>query len=168
LMGWCTFVRGGVYPVIPRGVYELERGFTLAELLAVLAIIGLIALVSLPTLLSYGRAAAVKAGAEELVSALNRGRSLAITRNQNVCVEVANGNQYRYWLGTCLGGTVWNGLGAGSTGFFTVANDVTLATNANPVFNRLGAAPTVATLTVTDSGGLTRTVVVAASGRVTK
>lgn len=155
--------------MIPLGVYELDRrGFTLAELLAVLAIVGLIALVSLPTLLSYGQAAAVKAGAEELVGALHRGRSLAITRNQNVCVEVANGNQYRYWLGTCLGGAVWNGLGADPNGFFTVANNVTLATDANPVFNRLGAASTAATLTVTDAGGLTRTVIVAASGQVRK
>jgi len=151
----------------PSGL-EGAAGFTAIELLVVLAILGIIALVSIPTLLTYAQSAAVKAAAEELVGGLNQARHLAIARNQRVCVEVANGNQYRFWLGPCGAGTIWNGPGTGTNGFFTIANNVTLATSANPIFDRLGAAPTNATFTISNAQGTTRSVVVTPSGRVTK
>lgn len=156
--------------MIPRRPSGLEgaAGFTATELLVVIAIVGLIAVVSIPTLLAYSQSAAVKAGAEELVGGLNQARFLAIVRNQRVCVEVANGNQYRFWLGACGAGTIWNGPGTGANGFFTLANNVTLATSANPVFDRLGAAPTDATFTVSNAQGTTHSVVVTPSGRVRK
>ena len=75
------------------------------------------------------------------------------------------GIQYRYRIGGC-GGVIWIGPGAGPNGFFTLANNVTLATNANPVFDYLGAG-VGATLTVTNpQGGATRNVVISVSGRV--
>lgn len=145
-----------------------QSGFTAAEVLVVIAIVGIMAVVAVPTLLSYSRASAVKAAAEELVAGLNSARQLAIMRNRTVCVEVANVRQYRFWLGTCGGGTIWTGPETGTNGFITLANDVTVTTTANPVFDRLGAAPTGATFTISNPDGATGSVVVAASGRVTK
>lgn len=157
------------HPVVPRVAQRpAQSGFTAAEVLVVIAIVGIMAVVAIPTLLSYSRASTVKAAAEELVAGLNSARHLAIVRNRTVCVEVANANQYRFWLGSCGGGTVWAGPETGTNGFVTLANDVTVTTTANPVFDRLGAAPTAATFTISNADGSTRSVVVAASGRVTK
>lgn len=133
-----------------------------------MAIVSVLTVVSIPSLISYWRASTVKAAAEELVAGLHSARYLAIARNRTVCVELAGGNQYRFWLGSCGAGTVWTGPGTATNGFFTLANDVTVTTTANPVFDRLGAAPTVATFTITNALGVTRSVVVTASGRVTK
>ena len=142
-----------------------RRAFTAAELLVVLAIISIVAITAMPSLITYWRAATAKAGAQELAAGLNRGRHLAIARNQSVCVEVV-GIQYRYRIGGC-GGTIWTGPGATATGFFTLANNVTIATNANPVFDYLGAAAPAATFTVTNpQGGTPRSVAVSGSGRV--
>jgi len=135
------------------------------ELLVVMAIVGLIAATSTPWLITYWRSATTKAAAQELAAGLNRARQLAIAQNQGVCVEVV-GLRYRYRLNTC-GGTIWVGPGAGTNGFFALANNVTVATNANPIFDYLGAAAPGATFTVTNpAGGATRTVVVSGSGRV--
>ena len=150
-----------------------RRGFTAVELIVVMAIIGVITAISIPNLITYYQASTLKAAAQELASALNRARQLAITQNRNVCVQIV-GNQYRYMVGTdinCNGGTIWQGLGTGAGGFFRLANNANLATNANPVFNYLGAAATAGTLTVTyvnQSGqiGLSRNVVVSVSGRI--
>ncbi|MGH7323070.1 MAG: GspH/FimT family pseudopilin [Candidatus Rokuibacteriota bacterium] len=157
------------HPVV-SGVAQrrAQRGFTAAEVLVVMAIVGIMALVAIPTLFSYSRASTVKAAAEEMVAGLNSARHLAIVRNRTVCLEVANANQYRFWLGSCGAGTVWTGPETGANGFVTLGNDVTVTTTANPVFDRLGAAPTQATFTISNADGATRSVVVAASGRVTK
>ncbi|HET9491993.1 MAG TPA: GspH/FimT family pseudopilin [Methylomirabilota bacterium] len=147
-------------------------GFTTGEVLVVLAILGTLALASMPTLIGYWRASTVKAAAEELVAGLNNARHLALARNRNVCVELVDGTKrYRFWLGTCGGGTVWNGPGTATNGFYTLAGDVTVTKNPpgnNPVFDRLGAAPAQAVFRIADAQGLTRDVVVAPSGRVTK
>ncbi len=145
-----------------------EGGFTAAELLVALAILGILTLVSMPTLISYWQAATVKAAAEELVAGLNNARHLALARNRTVCVELGASKQYRFWLGSCGAGTVWTGPGTATNGFVTLAGDVTVTTTGNPVFDRLGAAPAQATFTITNAQGMTRSVVVAASGRVTK
>jgi type II secretion system protein H len=135
------------------------------ELLVVMAIIGLMAAATTPWLVTYWRSATLRAAAEELAAGLNRGRQLAISQSQRVCVEVA-GNRYRFRLPSC-GGAPWTGPGTDLTGFFSMANNVGLTTNANPVFDYLGAANPGATLTVTNpQGGATRNVVVSVSGRV--
>lgn len=142
-----------------------ERGFTVGEVIVVLAVIGVVALVSAPTLFSYWRAATAKAAAEELAAGLNRGRQLAVMQNQNVCVEVV-GIRYRYRLGGCTG-AVWTGPETDANGLMSLANNVTLATDANPVFSNMGAAAPGATMTVTNlEGDVTLTVAVSGSGRV--
>ena len=143
----------------------VPKGFTLAELLVVMAILAVVAATSTPWLITYWRSATLRAAAEELAAGLNRGRQLAISQNKSVCVEVS-GTRYRYRLTDC-GGTIWTGPGTDASGFYRLANNVTLATPPNnPVFTYLGAA-TGATLTVTNpQGGATRNVVVSVSGRV--
>jgi type II secretion system protein H len=149
--------------VLPAGLNR--GGFSAAELLVVMAIVGIIAATSVPWMITYWRAATLRAGAEELAAGLNRARQLAISQNQSVCVEVTGGG-YRLRMGGC-GAAIWIGLGTRANGFFALANNITVAANANPVFDYLGAAAPAATFTVTNpQGGATRTVVVSASGRV--
>jgi len=137
----------------------------MVELMVVIAISGVIAATSVPWMITYWRAATLRAGAEELATGLNRGRQLAIAQNQSICVEVV-GTQYRYRAVTCVG-AIWTGPGTPANGLFTLANNVTVAANANPVFDYLGAAAPAATFTVTNpQGGGARNVVVSASGRV--
>ena len=122
--------------VVSERVLVLDRrAFTAAELLVVMAILGLVAAASMPSMISYWRAATLRAAAEELAAGLNGGRQLAISQAQRVCVEVAN--------------------------------NIGVTTNANPVFDYLGAANPGATLTVTNpQDGATLNVVVSVAGRV--
>jgi len=135
------------------------------ELLVVIGIMGTVTATSVPWMITYWRSATLKAGAEELAAGLNNGRQLAISQAQRVCVEVVN-NQYRYRLTGC-GGAAWTGPGSGANGFFTLANNIGVTTNANPVFDYLGAANPGATMTVTNpQGGVALSVVVSVAGRV--
>lgn len=131
----------------------------------VISMTGLLVATSAPWLTGYWRSATLKAAAEELAAGLNRARQLAISQSQRVCVEVV-GNRYRYRLVGCAGAP-WTGPGSDQTGFFGVANNVGVTTNASPVFDYLGAANPGATLTVTNpQGGAALTVVVSVAGRV--
>jgi Tfp pilus assembly protein FimT len=130
-----------------------------------MAITGIIAATSVPWLITYWRSATTRAAAQELAAGLNRARQMAISQNQSVCVEVV-GAQYRYRLGGCAG-AIWTGLGTPANGLFTLANNVAVGSNANPVFDYLGAAVPAATFTVTNpQGGPTLNVVVSGAGRV--
>jgi hypothetical protein len=99
---------------------------------------------------------------------INLGRQLAISRNTTVCIEVASATNIRLRTGGCSG-AVWTGPGTDDGGAITIANASALqiSTTANVVFTSLGAASPAGTYTLTnpvDHG--TRTVVVAATGRV--
>ena len=152
--------------MVSKRVFVLgRRGFSVIELLVVVGITGLITASSLPWMITYWRSAALRAGAEELAAGLNNGRQLAISQAQRVCVQVVN-NQYRYLLNGCAG-TVWTGPGTAANGFVTLANNIGLTTNVNPVFDYLGAANPGATMTVTNpQGGVALSVVVSVAGRV--
>jgi Tfp pilus assembly protein FimT len=116
-------------------------------------------------MITYWRAATLKAGAEELAAGLNRARQLAISQSRSVCVEVV-GSQYRYRLNDCAG-TLWTAPGTDANGFYSISNNIGVTANQNPVFGYLGAANPGATFTVTNpQGGATRNVVVSVSGRV--
>jgi len=144
------------------------RGFSLAELMLVVSCIGILAALAAPTLISYIQTAALRAGTRELVTAINLGRQLAISRNTTVCVQVA-GTNIRLRTGGC-GGTIWTGPGTDGSGVIRVSDPGTLqvSTTASVVFTNLGAASTVGTYTVTNPvDNHTQTVVVASSGRVT-
>jgi type II secretion system protein H len=144
------------------------RGFTLAELMVVLAITGVLATLVAPTLLSYARTAALQAAARELATSINLARQIAISRNTTVCVEVAAPTHLRLKTGGC-GGTVWTGAGTDGAGAIKISDSsgFHVSTTANVVFTSLGAASPAGTYTVTNpTRNGTRTVVVAATGRV--
>lgn len=144
------------------------RGFSLAEVLVVAALIGVLAAVSAPLFVNYLRAATVRAGAQELRSALNQAKQLAIATRQNICVQVvaapANGFQFRQ--GGC-NGPAWLGPGTDSTGTFRMQNGVTVTNaGASPAFTWLGAAAPAGTFSVTGPNGASLTVTVSAAGRI--
>jgi prepilin-type N-terminal cleavage/methylation domain-containing protein len=143
------------------------RGFSVVELLVVLAIIGAVGVAATPSLLSYWRAAWVQAGARELASAINFGRQLAISRKVAVCLDLT-GTSLRLRTGGCTG-PVWTGPVTDAAGVIRISDPAALEVSANArvVFTPLGAASPSATYTVTHPPTRTsRTVVVAASGRV--
>jgi prepilin-type N-terminal cleavage/methylation domain-containing protein len=144
-----------------------SRGFTLTELIIVVAIIGVLAAVTTPMYLAYLRTATVEGAAREVATLLNQGRSLAISRNQPVCVQI-NGARVRYALNGCASATFYLGPGTDGNGYIRLTDGVDLTANASPVFTALGAASTAATFTVTHSQypGVTMPVTVSASGRV--
>jgi len=136
------------------------------ELLVVMAVISVLAVAALPWMVTYWRAAALKAGAEELAAGLNRARQLAISQGRRVCVEVVN-NRYRYLLNSCSPSGAWTGPGTDADGYFGMSNRVGITTNASPIFDYLGAASPGATMTVTNpQGGASLTVAVSVAGRV--
>src|SRR5881396_3107734 len=138
-----------------RRLWNDSRGFNLTELLVLVAVIGIITTVSAPAFVSYWRSATLKAGAQELATILNRGRSIAISQNTTLCVKQSV-TKVQFLTGGCAG-TVWTGPGTDGGGWFTLQNGITVTsataagsyTVQNPVNN--------AAMTVT----------VALSGRVT-
>ena len=153
-------------------VIVAARGYTMAELVVVLAIVGIVAALGLPTLSTYLRAAALRAGAEEAVSLLNGARQLAIQTNTTVCVT-NDGSQVQYHVGGCTT-AIWTGVATDASGNIRVANHLRIAGSNNLCFNHLGAgtlspSPCAANgiLTLTSRGGGPGiTVVMATTGRL--
>ena len=150
-----------------------QGGWSLAELLVVIAAIGILAAMSIPLFASYMRSSTVRAGAQEMRTALNRGKQLAITLRQNICVQPV-GNGYRYLQNTCGGPpllpvAVNNPVaGADGTGTFRLQNSVVVTVNtAAPIFTPLGNASQAGQLRVTGPSGNFLTVTISAAGRVT-
>jgi type II secretion system protein H len=144
------------------------RGFTLAEVMVILAIAGIMATLVAPALWSYSRTAALQAAARQLATSINLGRQVAISRNTTVCVEVASPTNIRLRTGGC-GGTVWTGPGTDGSGAIKISDSSALriSATADVVFTSLGAASPAGTYTLTNPlNDGTRTVVVAATGRV--
>ena len=144
------------------------RGFALVELMVILAIAGILAALVAPTLSGYARTSALQAAARELATSINLGRQIAISQNTTVCVEVATVTSIRLRTGGC-GGTIWTGPGTDGSGAIRISDPsaLHLSTMGNVVFTSLGAASPAGTYTLTNPvNNGTRTVVVAATGRV--
>ena len=167
--------------MVSRWLHRVNaRGFSFIELSVVMAVIGVAMAISVPFFLTYWQSSTLKAGAEELVTALNGARQLALSRNQSVCVtNNATTTEYAssatvpettiaYHLSTC-GAAAWTGGGTESDGSIRLANGVRVsAATANATFNYLGAAGTGATYTVLHApSSRALCVVVAPSGRIT-
>jgi Tfp pilus assembly protein FimT len=133
----------------------------------VLALIGVLSALAAPSLLTYAKSSALDAGARELATVINLGRQIAISQNVAVCVEVVGPN-VRLRKDGC-GGAVWTGPGTDRTGVIKLSEPgaLLISAPANVVFSNLGAATPAGTYTVARAGDdRTRTVVVAATGRV--
>jgi Tfp pilus assembly protein FimT len=131
-----------------------------------MAFIGILTVLATPTFLTYLRAAKVRAGAQELATAINLGRQLAITRNTTACVQLS-GTNILVRMGGC-GGTIWTGPGTDGSGAIRLQSGLQVSQITLPpvVFTSLGAAsPGTFKVTNPVNGG-TRIVQVANSGRV--
>jgi Tfp pilus assembly protein FimT len=146
----------------------------MTELLVVVALAGILLAVSVPTMWTYFRTAALRAGAEELVTVLNTARQLALSTNTTVCVTNTGAPLFRmqYRVGSC-GGAVWTGTATDAAGNVVLTGGMQVAGTNNLCFSYLGAgtptpAPCVnaAVFTVTNPvGGATMNVTVASTGR---
>jgi Tfp pilus assembly protein FimT len=138
----------------------------LTELLVVVAVLGILMLAAVPWLMTYLPSATVSSGAREVHSVVSRAKMLAVTTRQSICVEVVAGG-IRFRQGSCAG-TVWAGTGTTSTGIFRFSNSVSVSNaGTSPIFTQFGTASQIGSISVTGTTGLTRTVAVALSGRVT-
>lgn len=143
-----------------------ERGFSLTDLIAAIGLIGVLSVVSVPNLLRYWQTSAVNAGADEFATVLARARTLAVTRNTSVCVQVTAATVTLH-LVNCAG-VAWTGPGTDSGGVFRLSNNLQIGGGATATFTSFGSAIPTATFTVTDpKTGLSRSVGVNATGRVT-
>lgn len=142
-----------------------QRGIGVIELVAVMGLMGILATLAVPNMLRYYQTASLNAGASEFVTVLSRARQLAITTNTPVCVQVT-GTNVQLRTVSCAG-VVWTGAGTASSGVIQLSNGLQVAGAASAIFTSLGGASTTATYTVTDPRtALSRSVVVASTGRV--
>ena len=132
-----------------------------------LAVVGALLSLSLPAFLTYYQSAQVRGAAADVAAYVNQGRQLAIQLNCSVAVGITATAITYTKQGNCGSNAgVWIGAGTNAAGNIPAPDGITLATNATPVFNNLGAAAPAATLTVTHGTSSLR-VLVSASGRVT-
>lgn len=156
--------------MVSQRIRRLDRGgWSLLELLVVVAVIGIMAAIAIPFFASYWRSAAVRAGAQEMRTALMQAKQLAITRRQNICVQpvAAPVNGYQFRQNTCAGAAIVM-PGTDGTGTFRLQNNATVGTLAGPpVFTPLGAAAPAGGFQVTGPAGNFLTINVSAAGRIT-
>jgi len=151
--------------MVPERIRRLNAaGFGTAELAVTLALVAVLTAVSAPSLVASWRAATLRAAADELAAAVNVGRLLAIAHNVPVCIAVA-GADVRFEggrAGTC------SGVGLPGAAAVRLASGLVVGIVGPPVvFTGLGAAtPAGRYVVVNPADGGTRSVVVAASGRV--
>ena len=155
-----------------------DRGWSLAELLVVIAVIAILSAVAIPLFITYLQSSNVRGGAQEMRTAMNRAKQLAITLRQPICVcapptcPLAVGNGYQFRLNTCGGALVPAATASGSdaTGTFRLGSNVQVTVspgNVAPVFTPLGGAAPAGQLRVTGPTGAFLTVTVSGGGRVT-
>lgn len=156
--------------MVSQGIRRLDRGgWSLAELLVVIAVIGILSAIAIPLFADYWRSASVRAGTQEMRTALMQAKQLAITRRQNICVQpvVVPFPGYQFRQNNCGGAGIVM-PGTDGTGTFRLQNTMTVGTLAGPpVFTPLGAAAPGGQFQVTGPGGNFLTITVSPAGRIT-
>jgi Tfp pilus assembly protein FimT len=135
--------------------------------MVVMAMVGILSVLATPMFIGYWRAQIVQAGAQELATAINLGRQLAITRNTTACIQLSGAN-IMVRTGGC-GGTIYTGPGTDGSGAIRLQSGLQVSQLFGPpvVFTSLGAASPGGLYRVTNPvDGRMRTVVVSTSGRV--
>ncbi|MEK6666734.1 MAG: GspH/FimT family protein [candidate division NC10 bacterium] len=162
--------------MVSQRIRRLDRGgWSLLELLVVVAVIGIMAAIAIPFFASYWRSAAVRAGAQEMRTALQQAKQLAITSRSNVTVQVVGtGYQVICQTANCSNpngsvGQFWTGAQWSPNAFvFRLQNTVGVAVIAGPpAFTPLGAAAPGGQFQVTGPAGNFLTINVSAAGRIT-
>jgi prepilin-type N-terminal cleavage/methylation domain-containing protein len=149
-----------------------SRGFGLVELLVVMVIIGILSVLATPSFMSYWRASILRAGAQELATAINLGRQLAITRNTTACVQLSGKNILVRIGGPPpalpCDGTIWTGPGTDGSGAIRLQSGLEVSQIGPPVvFTSLGAANAIVQYRVTNPvDNKFQIVLVSLSGRV--
>ena len=142
-----------------------HRGYSVTELVVVLGVIAVVSAIVVISAVAAWPALQLRWAAREIQAGLNRGRMLALTTRQSVCVEVlASG--YRFRRGTCAG-VVWADAQTDATGLMRVSGNPTLTSSNSPLFSPFGNARQTGTVTVAVAGSGSQTVTVTSSGRVT-
>ena len=156
--------------MVSQRIRRLDRGgWSLLELMVVVAIIGILAAITFPMIARYTRAATIRAGSQEMRTALLQAKQLAITRRQNICVQpvAAPVNGYQFRQNTCACAIVFL-PGVDATGTFRLQNNIrVIALAGPPIFTPLGAAAPAGQFRVTGPSGDTLTITISAAGRVT-
>ncbi|MBI3783684.1 MAG: GspH/FimT family pseudopilin [Deltaproteobacteria bacterium] len=141
-------------------------GFSLPELLVTVSLFAILIGTAAPYLPAFTRTYNLTGAAHEIFSALQRARMTAILANRHCRFVVIGSRSYRIHIDS-------NGNGVEDTGEPITTQDITQNTpgitldGANGVtFAPNGSAPPGGTITLTNSNGKTKQVVVAATGQV--
>ncbi len=81
-----------IYGLFPKNSVNVNKGFTLIELMVTIAVAGILAAIAVPSFKSTIQNNRLTTGANELVTALNLARSEAIKRGMTVTVRKVDSN----------------------------------------------------------------------------
>ena len=134
-----------------------HRGTTLLELCLGVAIIGILGMLTVPAISRARQSYGLTATAHEVRTALHRARILAIVRNEDCRLRVTSTTRYRIECQT----PAWVPIQLVET-----RSGYTVQANNRPEFHPLGNVGPMATVTVRNSAGEERRIVVSRSGRI--
>ena len=131
---------------------------TLLESCMSAAIIGAVTLITVPALLKSRDDYALHTAAHDVATKMNLARIHAVSRNRDCRLRVTSTVSYAV---ECQEGSNWLLSDA-----IVVPRGVTIAANAKPEFHRLGNVSPTATITLSNTAGRQKKVVVNNGGRI--
>ena len=134
-----------------------QSGFTLFELCLGVAIIGILAMMAIPSINRAQQSYGLEAAAHEVRSELHRARILAIMRNEDCRLRVTSGTEYRIECET----PEWVPISLRE-----MRSGYSVSANNRPEFHPLGNVGPMGSITVSNSVGEQRRIIVSRSGRI--